>query len=129
MWQNLKIKSKNVYNAIMIQGIGIDIVDLIRFNDLAMNEQFRIQFFGEVESQLNVIRLAGRFAAREALSKATLPKEIFNWRDIEIINTSEGAPKFIFKGSAAKFFESKKIHLSISHLPEYAIAIVIIESV
>ena len=129
MWKNLEIKSKNVYNVIMIQGIGIDIVDLIRFNGLAMNAQFRIQFFGEVESQLNAIRLAGRFAAREALFKATLPKKMFNWSDIEIINTSEGAPKFIFKGSAAKLFESKKIHLSISHLPEYVVAIVIIESI
>ena len=113
----------------MILGIGVDIVDLIRFDNLAVNQKFRDQYFSDSENLLNAQSLAGRFAAREALYKAVGTQDTFEWKDIEIINTSSGAPKFIFKNNAAKYFELKRIHLSISHVPEYAISIVIIESV
>ena len=112
----------------MILGIGIDIVDLNRFNSIAENKKFREQYFSETESQLNTLSLAGRFASREALYKAVGSKGLFDWRDVEIINIDSGEPKFIFRNSAVKFFESKKIHISISHVPEYAISLVIIES-
>ncbi len=112
----------------MILGVGIDIVDLNRFNTIADNKKFREQYFSETESHLNTLSLAGRFACREALFKAVGSHGLFDWKDIEVVNTDSGAPKFIFRNTAVKFFESKKIHLSISHVPEYAISLVIIES-
>jgi holo-[acyl-carrier protein] synthase len=112
----------------LILGIGIDIVDLKRFSGIAENKKFRENFFSETESQLNTLSLAGRFASREALYKAVGSQGLFDWKDIEVVNTESGAPKFIFRNTALKFFESKKVHLSISHVPEYAISFVIIES-
>ncbi len=113
----------------MIVGIGIDIVDMNRFNKIAENKKFREKYFTENESLLNALSLAGRFASREALYKAVGSQKLFDWEDVEIINIDSGAPKFIFRNSAAKFFKSKKIHLSISHAPEYAISVVIIEAI
>lgn len=112
----------------MILGVGIDIVDLNRFSAIAENKNFRERYFSQIESQLNTLSLAGRFAAREALYKAVGSKAQFDWKDVEIINTDSGAPNFVFQNGAVQFFESKKIHLSISHVPEYAISLVIIES-
>lgn len=112
----------------MIQGIGIDFVDVTRMNEILTNARFRGQFFSETENKLSALSLAGRFAAREALYKAVAPNESFDWKDLEIINMSNGEPRFVFKNKIAKFFESKKIHLSISHVPGFAVAVVIIES-
>ena len=111
----------------MIQGIGIDIVDLLRFKDLVSNKKFINRYFHKSESNLSLQSLAGRFAAREALFKALNSKHLYNLENIQIINTKSGEPKFIFKNELAKHFKLRKIHLSISHLPEYAISIVIIE--
>lgn len=111
----------------MIQGIGIDIVDLLRFEDLASNKKFIDRYFHKSESELNLQSLAGRFAAREALFKALNSKDLYNLEDIQIINTKSGEPKFIFKNELAKYLKLRTTHLSISHLPEYAISIVIIE--
>ena len=111
----------------MIQGIGIDIVDLLRFKDLASNKKFISRYFHKSESELNLQRLAGRFAAREALFKALNSRDLYNLEDIQIVNTKSGEPKFVFKNELEKHFELRKIHLSISHLPEHAISIVIIE--
>ena len=111
----------------MILGIGIDIVDLSRFKNLMLNKEFLDRYFSKSESKLNLQSLAGRFAAREALYKALSSQELYKLENIEIINTKNGAPKFIFYNELANFFNLKKIHLSISHLQEYAISIVIIE--
>jgi holo-[acyl-carrier protein] synthase len=111
----------------MIYGIGLDIVDLFRFKDLASNKEFIDRYFHRSESNLNHQSLAGRFAAREALYKALNNRDIYNLNDIEITNKSDGSPKFIFLNQMALFLDSKQIHLSISHLPEYAAAVVIIE--
>jgi holo-[acyl-carrier protein] synthase len=113
----------------MILGIGLDIVDLHRFKDLASNKKFVEKYFHKSESELNDQSLAGRFAAREALYKALNNKDLYNLDGIEIINESDGSPKFVFYHQMALFLDSKKIHLSISHLPEYAIALVIIEEI
>jgi len=112
----------------LIIGVGVDIVDLSRFKDLAASSSFRNKYFSEVEQQLNPLSLAGRFAAREALYKASGLLKINDWQDVEIVNAINGAPEFVFKNAVAKYFESKRVHLTISHVPEYAISFVVIES-
>jgi holo-[acyl-carrier protein] synthase len=112
----------------MIIGIGLDIVDLARFKIISQNLKFIEQYFSYSESKLNTLSLAGRFAAREALYKAIGGQSIFKFQDIEVINRENGSPKFVFKNEMARYFQSKKIHLTISHVPEYAISLVIIEA-
>lgn len=111
----------------MIFGIGVDIVDLQRFAQTLITPNFRNKYFSKNEAILPIQSLAGHFAAREAFYKAVQNPELFNWNDIEIINEVSGKPKFIFKNDLAEFCSTKKIHLTITHSPEFAISVVIIE--
>ena len=114
----------------MIKGIGVDIIELSRIEDiltrqkkfvdrvLTSNERLK---FADLSARRKVEFLAGRFAAKEAYSKAngTGIGEELSFLDIEIENDSSGKP-FIAKPVA-------KAHLSISHSRDYAIAQVILE--
>ena len=111
----------------MILGIGVDIVDLQRFQNFLSKPNFVERYFSVSESNLPTHRLAGRFAAREALFKALDAQDLFSWEDVEIINEKNGSPKFIFKNRIAAHFSQKKIHLTISHSLIHAVAFVIIE--
>ncbi len=75
-------------------------------------------------------RLAGRFAAREALVKALgeFPPG-GRWRDIQVTG-GQGAPVLIAGGAWQERFRQlgvDKIHLSLSHSGDYAVAQVIIQ--
>lgn len=108
----------------MIDGIGIDIVNIKEFK-LLINGKFISKYFSEGEKNLKVEKLAGRFAAREALFKAMKDQKKFKIEDIEI--TLKGKPHFVFKNDMANTFAQYKIYLSISNLTDYSIAIVFIE--
>lgn len=116
----------------MIKGIGIDIVEIERIERLVRkNERFTKRILSKREidefKQLNNGRrkneyLAGRFAAKEAFSKA-IGTGIGQLRftDIEVLSTPSGAPKLYVTG-----YDLTKLFISISHSEQYAIAQVII---
>jgi holo-[acyl-carrier protein] synthase len=112
----------------MIVGLGIDLVDISRFSKSLETPNFKQKIFSLNESTLSPLHLAGRFAAREAFFKALGDQELFNYKDLEVMNGINGKPKFKFVNELSKYCEDKSIHLSISHTSEYAMAIVIIES-
>ena len=112
----------------MIIGIGIDVVDIARFNKTLTNPRFKSKHFSPTEMGLSNESLAGRFAAREAFYKALNRQELFDLKDIQIINLSNGEPNFVFQGKLEDYGFDKNFHLTISHCPEYAAALVIIES-
>ncbi|MBP2243242.1 holo-[acyl-carrier protein] synthase [Cytobacillus eiseniae] len=115
----------------MISGIGIDIVELVRIKKiysrqvkfinriLTKNEQLILE--GLTEDR-KIEYIAGRFAAKEAFSKAlgTGFGSQLSFLDIEITKDKNGKP-FISKPL------KEGVHLSISHSKEYAVAQVIIE--
>lgn len=75
---------------------------------------------------------AARFAAKEAFLKAlrTGWRGKITWHDIEIFNDELGAPFLEIRNAALEILESlsaEKIHLSMSHTTEHAIATVILE--
>ena len=79
-----------------------------------------------------VPRLAGRFAAKEAVMKAlgTGVGAGVNFTSIEIVNDPSGAPRVELRGAAAcrcDFLGGRRWHLSISHCREYAVAQVVLE--
>ena len=111
----------------MIDGIGIDIVQIEKFRSL-VNDEFVLRYFSETEKSLPIEKLAGKFAAKEALFKALDVQELFRWNDIEVISELNGSPKFNFNNHLAHYVQDKKIHLSISHSNDNAIAFVIIEN-
>ncbi|TCJ03736.1 holo-ACP synthase [Cytobacillus praedii] len=115
----------------MISGIGIDIVELSRIRRIYLRQQKfvdRILTVNEKEIFYNLTEdrkteyLAGRFAAKEAFSKAigTGLGGSLSFLDIEIVKDKNGKP-FISR----PFNEG--VHLSISHSKEYAVAQVVIE--
>ena len=71
---------------------------------------------------------AARFAAKEAVFKAISiklkDKYSICWKDIEIINDSQGRPSVILQGNIQKNIE--QIDISLSHCKEYATANVIV---
>lgn len=114
----------------MIKGIGIDIIELKRIFLNINNEKFINRILTQNEknnySKLNSSRrkaeyLAGRFAAKEAFSKA-FGTGIGNlsFLDIEILNDINGKP-YISKP------KNSNSHITISHSKEYAVVNVIIE--
>ncbi|ACA55121.1 holo-ACP synthase [Clostridium botulinum] len=123
----------------MIYGIGTDITEIRRIEKaITRNKNFINKLFTKNEMDLwekknfKLEFIAGRFAAKEAVSKA-LGTGIrdFNFKDIEIINNELGKPQVILKPKAEdiirKISKSYKIHLSISHEKEYAIAYALLE--
>ncbi|APU58652.1 holo-ACP synthase [Clostridium botulinum] len=123
----------------MIYGIGTDITEIRRIEKaITRNKNFINKLFTKNEMDLwekknfKLEFIAGRFAAKEAISKA-LGTGIrdFNFKDIEIINDELGKPQVILKPKAEniirKISKFYKIHLSISHEKEYAIAYALLE--
>jgi holo-[acyl-carrier protein] synthase len=116
----------------MIKGIGIDIIEIERIRKSMENERFieRILTQREKESFLHISNqtrklefLAGRFAAKEAFSKAVgtgIGK--LSFQDIEVLNDEMGAP-YINVSSKKDMI----IFVSISHSREYAVAQVVLE--
>lgn len=113
----------------MIGGIGIDVVDISRFElSLERTTGLRDRLFTEGERSLKISSLAARFAAKEALVKALDARNVFNWHDVEIANEATGKPHFIFHGALIEHIGNRKVHLSLSHDAGIASAMVVIES-
>ncbi|OJX46034.1 MAG: holo-[acyl-carrier-protein] synthase [Chloroflexi bacterium 44-23] len=113
---------------------GVDLVEIKRFEDL--NPRILTRFTNRVYTSFeieicegNVRCLAGRFAAKEAVSKA-LGTGIgkIRWQEIEILRGESGQPLLHLHGRAQEIAQAKGITgwaLSISHGKEIAIAFVV----
>jgi len=109
----------------MIEGIGIDIVEKVRFEEVC-TQGFVEKYFSNEERYLPVEKLASRFAAKEAFFKALNNPLIFHWEDVEITSSLNGAPEFKFHNNLSQFMERKTTHLSISYSSDNVLAFVII---
>jgi holo-[acyl-carrier protein] synthase len=115
----------------MIFGIGVDIIEVGRIQKLAEKSQrFLKRVFTDEEIRYcsgkknKYQHLAARFAAKEAFFKA-LGKKI-NWIDVGVVNLSSGKPELAFQGKIS--FPFDKSYVSLSHLKDYAIAYVVLET-
>lgn len=115
-------------------GIGTDIVEVERIEkSINRTEKFLEKVFTKREvdycnSKPNRYeRYAGRFCAKEAVSKA-LGTGIRNFKltDMEILNDELGKPIIYFNGQLENLEKEYEIHLSISHCKDYATATAII---
>jgi holo-[acyl-carrier protein] synthase len=115
----------------VIVGVGIDVVDIARFEEtLERRPSMRGRLFTETEQQLGIGSLAGRFAAKEALAKALGAPAGLHWVDAEVVTESSGQPRFVLTGSVAARAEAlgvASVHLSISHDAGIASAVVVAE--
>jgi holo-[acyl-carrier protein] synthase len=121
----------------MIVGIGVDVVDLARFERaLDRTPALKSRLFAEVElgtpqRVLSLRSLAGRFAAKEALIKALGDSTGIQWHDMQVVSDGHGNPHFELRGAAALVAATagaRRLHLSMSHDAGVAIAYVVAES-
>jgi holo-[acyl-carrier protein] synthase len=109
----------------VIEGIGIDIVEKVRFEEIC-SQGFVEKYFSNEEKYLSVEKLASRFAAKEAFFKALNNPLMFRWEDVEVTSSVNGAPEFRFHNNLFQFMEKKRTHLSISYSNDNVLAVVII---
>ena len=115
----------------MIVGIGVDLVDVARFETaIANTPKLKDRLFTEGERSLNSYSLAARFAAKEALMKAVGKAKGLSFQEVQIIKDEYGKPSFELSGQSEKTVLDRGIanlHLSLSHDGQMAIAYVIAE--
>jgi holo-[acyl-carrier protein] synthase len=117
-----------------IRGVGIDIIEVARIRRAAVRwgDSFLSRVFTAGErrhagaSRVAAERLAGRFAAKEAVMKALgLGWNRMAWRDIEIEGDREGRPVVRLSGRAAQAASKLGVRscvVSISHTRDLAVA-------
>ncbi len=126
----------------MILGLGTDIARISRIEEIL--DKHRDSFIRRVFTEAEIssapdpglpsysTHLAGRWAAKEAISKA-LACGIgadCSWTDIEILSEASGKPLAKLSGKAletATKLGFSYLHISISHENEYAVAVALIE--
>lgn len=116
----------------MIVGIGVDLVDIPRFErSIERTPRLLDRLFSPAERGLRPHSLAARYAAKEALIKALGSSDGVHWTDIEVASEPSGKPVFALSGSTAAVVAARGIsalHLSLSHDAGLATAYVIAES-
>ncbi len=120
-------------SARMIVGIGVDLVDIARFErTIERTPRLLERLFTAGERTLPPRSMAARYAAKEALIKALGGSDGVHWTEIEITPEPSGRPWFTLTGSTADVVDERGIttvHLSMSHDAGFATAYVIAESV
>ena len=122
----------------MILGIGIDLIQVARMNRWVDQPGLVERFFHpkELEDSRNkgkamALSLATRYAAKEALGKAMgIGLAHFSLREVQVVNDPRGKPEIVLHGHAIDTFAEfggKRIHLSLSHELDNAVAMVVIE--
>jgi holo-[acyl-carrier protein] synthase len=120
----------------MIVGIGVDVVDLTRFEaSVARTPGVLTRLFAESEQLLDGVpralpSMAARFAAKEALIKALGDSAGVRWHDMAVVSDELRNPTFEVYNALADIVAGRgitNIHLSMSHDAGLAIAYVIAE--
>ena len=120
----------------MIDGIGVDIIEISRVAAALARPRFRERVFSADERaycesegtpQRVTERYAGRFAAKEAIVKALGCGFRLPLCEVETLADPCGAPQARLTGQASARLAGRRVHVSISHCREYACAQAIVE--
>ena len=121
----------------MILGLGVDLVPVARLKaarsaalDRRVFTPAELKYAGRHADADE--RLAGRFAAKEAVLKAlgTGWAKGLSWREVETLNDRHGRPVLGLKGKAAaraRTLGIRRWHLSLAHDGGYAVAVAVAE--
>ncbi len=114
--------------------IGIDLIDIDRIVGVLERfpDRFRTRVLTELEQRYcgrRVERIAGRWAAKEAISKVLgLGVRGVGWREIEILPNRAGAPQVRLYERAARRAEAlglEDVTVSLSHERRMAVAVAV----
>jgi holo-[acyl-carrier protein] synthase len=121
----------------MIRAIGLDIVDIDRFEKIAgrWQNKFLSRLFTQNEIEQcqkksgTVHSLAARFAAKEALIKCIPSNTLsyFDWHEAEILNTDDGKPYIRLYSRLDELFKNNSIFISLSHSDKSAAAVIVVD--
>jgi holo-[acyl-carrier protein] synthase len=122
----------------LVCGIGVDIVNVRRMERWRSLPGLLERYFHPEELAAAFLRgagagasLAARFAAKEAFGKALgTGLEGIALKDIMVASSHNGRPEMHVWGTARAAFEksgANRIHLSLSHEKEYAVAMIVME--
>jgi holo-[acyl-carrier protein] synthase len=122
----------------VILGLGVDICPIERLEQALgrHGEIFANRVFTEGEKNhagsgvVKGERLAARFAAKEAAIKALGSPQGLAWKDMEVVNDSDGAPSLLLHGRAKEHADNigvSHVLLSLSHAGGIAVAVVVLE--
>ncbi|HEY4692216.1 MAG TPA: holo-ACP synthase [Bellilinea sp.] len=118
----------------MILRTGVDILEIDRMDSVspAIRRRFIQRVYTPAEREIlgeDNEALAGRFAAKEAVSKALGSGIGFvRWQDIEVLNGPYGEPVLNLYGNAVKIAEALGLDtwsVSISHSRNHAVAVAV----
>ncbi len=120
----------------MIVGIGVDVVDLARFERAAdRTPALMTRLFAESEqwdgpNRRPLRSMAARFAAKEALIKAIGDSTGVRWHDMAVVSDGLRNPSIEVYNALAAIVSARgiaAIHLSMSHDAGVAVAYVVAE--
>lgn len=122
----------------MIVGIGLDVVHVSRLEHWKTVPGLLERYFHHEElaaalsrKSSSTLSLAARFAAKEAFGKAIgMGLRGMTLKNILVVNNHNGKPSMRLFGNALDAFNrsgGKKIHLSLTHERDNALAMVVIE--
>ena len=115
----------------MIIGVGIDVVDIARFQAaLKRTPALMERLFTSEERHLGIASLAARFAAKEALAKSLGAPVGLHWTDAQVVTDGHGRPTLEVGGSVQSHANNlgvDRFHVSLSHDAGIASPVVIAE--
>lgn len=122
----------------MIIGIGTDIIEVQRIENACekYGKRFLDRIFTTTEqdycesfNDTKYVHYAARFAMKESFSKAigTGLTQGFKFAEVSIANQANGKPNVVLDGELKTKWAEFRIHVSLSHTREYAVAYIIIE--
>jgi holo-[acyl-carrier protein] synthase len=116
--------------------VGIDLASAEEVQEslVRLGERYRRRIYTPAELREcgdDSLRLAARFAAKEATLKALRRRdEAVSWRSIGVVNEAGGAPRLELTGAAAQLARARGVtglSLSLTHQRPLAAAIVLAE--
>jgi len=114
--------------------IGIDLIDIDRIHQVLgrFPDRFRLRVLTDAEQRYcghRVERIAGRWAAKEAISKVLgLGVRGVGWREIEVLPNYAGQPQVYLHRRAARRADAMgldEVSVSISHERRMAVAVAV----
>jgi holo-[acyl-carrier protein] synthase len=122
----------------VIIGVGVDLTEVGRMSQAMERHPDRLErrLFTDGERAFCRARanasqhFAARFAAKEAVLKALRVPPGLSWHELEVVNDDKGAPALLLSGEAKRAAERagvRRLHLSLTHAGDSAIAFVVAE--
>jgi holo-[acyl-carrier protein] synthase len=122
----------------MIVGIGVDLTPISRMAAAIERHEgrFEAKLFTPGEradctaGQQPAQHYAARFAAKEAACKACPALRGQQWHDVEVVREADGKPRLRLHGAAADAAAGAgvvRLHLSMTHAADAAVAMVVAE--